>query len=348
MVTNGDGNVRLKRHYSLIGHSADVVELRYGVWNPVSHVIRDDAASGHLFPTLSLLDGSHSIAEIAQTVHVTRDEVESLVDHLTDLGVVETGSSNALDQFLDHIVPTLSSSASPGSPGRPIVLAGDDHLCAEIQRYLGASLVDVQISMAQPDIHPLSALNNPDLVDTSDSLEFQRVVDQFEDWRDRFIVMAMTVMQPRHLGLLNKVSLALGFQWMHAAIDGPFLLVGPIFIPGETACYDCFETRVTMNLRETASYLTYKNTLLEGRIRFGSAPVDPILAGLLATHTALEAMNWTVAGSSFTVGKVLSIYLPTMEFAFHEVFKVPGCASCQPVSNQGPELYFDVRSLMPA
>ena len=37
-------NVRLKRHYSLIAHSPDTVELRHGVWNPTSVTLTDDTS----------------------------------------------------------------------------------------------------------------------------------------------------------------------------------------------------------------------------------------------------------------------------------------------------------------
>ena len=88
----------------------------------------------------------------------------------------------------------------------------------------------------------------------------------------------MSVIQPLQLRLLNQISLALGIPWMHAAIDGPFLLIGPCFVPHRTSCYACFETRVTMNLRESASYQQYKSALAAGRVatrRYRSTTSSP-------------------------------------------------------------------------
>ena len=41
MTTNG--MLRIKRQYSIVAHSPDVVELRHGVWNPISHTLTDES-----------------------------------------------------------------------------------------------------------------------------------------------------------------------------------------------------------------------------------------------------------------------------------------------------------------
>src|SRR5439155_9417830 len=101
-------NLRLKRHYSIIAHSPDIAELRYGVWNSVSFTLTDDSASGHLFSILSRLDGHFSVAEIAAVEGIPKSEVESVVEQLAELKLLEDQSTHALDYYLDHILPNLS------------------------------------------------------------------------------------------------------------------------------------------------------------------------------------------------------------------------------------------------
>jgi hypothetical protein len=61
----------------------------------------------------------------------------------------------------------------------------------------------------------------------------------------------------------------------------------------------------------------------------------------------MEALNFALAGTSFTVGKVLCVYLPTMEFTYNEVLRVPGCTACGSAPERDDrELYFDIRSLL--
>jgi thiazole/oxazole-forming peptide maturase SagC family component len=158
----------------------------------------------------------------------------------------------------------------------------------------------------------------------------------------------MKIINPIQLRILNRVVLEHRVPWIHAALDGPFLFVGPTFVPHRSPCYECFETRVMMNLRENASYQRYKQTLVKGGIKNGELPsIEPALVGLLASHTALEALNFALTDRAFTVGKVLAIYLPTMEFTFNEVFRVPSCKACSPVAERDDkELYFDLRALI--
>ena len=102
-----------------------------------------------------------------------------------------------------------------------------------------------------------------------------------------------------------------------------------------------------MNLRENASYQSYKSALADGQVRNGDLPLEPMLCGMLASHTALETINFCLTGTSFTVGKMLAIHLPTMEFAFNEVLRLPTCAACGPVAGRDDtELYFDSATLL--
>lgn len=101
-----------------------------------------------------------------------------------------------------------------------------------------------------------------------------------------------------------------------------------------------------MNLRESSSYLQYKNALVEGKVRVGTLPLEPALTGLLAAHAALEVLNYCLTGTTFTVQKVLAVYLPTMEISYNDVLRVASCPACCPVPERDDkELYFDARIL---
>ncbi len=340
-------NFRIKRHYSIVAHTPNVVELRYGVWNPISYTLTDEEESGHLFRLLSLLDGTLSASEIARAEKIPQADVEALLDHLIELGVAESGSSSSLDYYLDQIIPTLRNADGNSGEGRPVVLIGDQDLCSEIERYLRQTLRHVELAIPPADDPRIAALQRSDTLWLQNGIEFQEKVTLFEPWRNHFLIYAAKIINPVLLRALNRISLEHGIPWIHAALDGPFVFVGPIFVPHRSACYECFETRVIMNLRESTSYQAYKRALVERHIRYGQLPLEPVLAGVLASHTAIESLNFILTENSFTVGKVLAIYLPTMEFTFNEVLRVPGCAACgSSPERDDKELYFDMRALI--
>jgi bacteriocin biosynthesis cyclodehydratase domain-containing protein len=339
--------LRIKRQYSIVAHSPHVVELRGGVWNATSFTLTDESESGHLYRVLARLDGSMSPVEIARREQVPEEEVQALLDHLVQLDVVESSAASALDYYLDQLVPHLGQRAAADRACSAVTIVGDAALGTEIRRQLTASLPDLDVSEAAAGDPALAALAAGDTGWLTSSLEFEKRIEAFEGWRERLVVVALTVINPVLLQSWNRVSLALDIPWIHAALDGPFVLVGPVVVPRRTACFECFEARVTMNLREAASYQAYKRALVEGEIRYGPLPVQPALAGLLASLTSLEALNFLLTRSGFTVGKALAIHLPTMEFTFNEVLRVPGCPACgSRAARDERQLYFDVRGLI--
>ena len=77
----------------------------------------------------------------------------------------------------------------------------------------------------------------------------------------------------------------------------------------------------------------------------GDLPVLDAISSLLASHVSLETINYLTTKNNFTLGKMLSIHLPTMEFNYNEVLSVPSCTSCSSIPERDDqELYFDLRA----
>jgi bacteriocin biosynthesis cyclodehydratase domain-containing protein len=338
-----NGHPRLKRHYSVIAHSPDDVELRYGVWNPVSYTVADESRAGRLHRLIGRLDGSASPAEIASQEDVPREDVEGLVDHLDGLGVIEFGPTSALDHYLETVVPWRVQRQDPP----PVVLLGDAQLTRPIEANLASALPAGRVTFAGEDDPGWRAVADPDTSWLRDGLALEERLEAVEHWRGSFLICASAVINPMRLLALNRLCVEAGIPWLHAAADGPFLLIGPVILPRRSSCYECLEIRVLMNLRESASYQRYKQALAARQVTEGDLPIEPVLASMLGAHTALEAMNFLLTESSFTLGKLLAVYLPTMEFTFNEVLRAPTCSACGPVSERDETgLYFDLAGFL--
>jgi bacteriocin biosynthesis cyclodehydratase domain-containing protein len=346
-MSEPNGRPRLKRHLAIVAHSADVVELRHGTWNPVSFTLSDDSGGGALLDVLSRLDGRRSLAEVAAEAGVTRREVESVVGQLAELDLIEDRAEHVLDFYIDHVVPNLLPFGGNASrPQTSIVVLGDGGVPKQVAALLRRSAPDATCEVLGAD-HELRALLRDSDSWLRDGLAAEERMELFAGWSKSFVVAASARVDPCELRALNRVALRHGFAWIHAAVDGPFLLVGPTFVPGRSACYECLDARVLMNMREAGSYLSYKRALAEGRVTGGLAPLDATLESMLASHAAFESLNYLLTGAGFTVGKMLAIYLPTMEFTFNEVLRLPGCPACGPAPElDDRELYFEVRALL--
>jgi len=338
-------NYRIRPYFSVVAHSPDTAEIRYGVWNATSCTLRDESNSGMLTRLLLRLDGTSSVDEIADSERVGRDEVERLLERLNEHGIIETGATNALDFVLDRTPGARGARVEAPDRPMPVAIVGDVELFGTVAGLLRGSLPDLLVLLPSEsaDLHDLQSIADPD----DDALVFQDGLRRFEHWRKHLLIVMQRIVDPEWAHKINRVCLALRTPWLHAALDGPFLFVGPLTVPNRSACFDCFETRVMMNLRESTTYQRYKRAVVERLIKAGTVPVEPVVSNLLASHTTIEALNYLLTEHSCLIGKVLSIYLPTMEFTYHDVLRLPNCRSCAPQSGtMRRELHFDVAAVI--
>jgi len=338
-------NYRIRPYFSVVAHSPDIAEIRYGVWNPTSCTLRDESNSGTLTRLLLRLDGTSSVNEIADSEHVATRDVEQLLERLNELGMLESASTNALDFVLERTPGASGAWVKPPDHPIPVAIIGDAELAGTIADLLRGSLPDLSV-VVRPEPRDLNSMQSVAESD-DDALVFQAELSHFEHWRNHLLIVAQRVIDPEWVHRINRICLALRTPWLHTALDGPFLFIGPLTVPNRSACFDCFETRVMMNLRESASYQRYKRAIVQRLVRVGVVPIEPVVRNLLASHVTIEALNYLLTEHSCLIGKVLSIYLPTMEFTYHEVLRLPNCRSCapQPAATRR-ELYFDVTAVM--
>ncbi|MBA3537315.1 MAG: TOMM precursor leader peptide-binding protein [Tatlockia sp.] len=345
-----DKNIRIKPYFAVIAHTADLIELRAGVWNHVSYTIQDDTNSGLLYQFIKALDGSRSLYEIAKSLEMPRSEAEGIIDYLLQLNVLEDATSTAFDYFTDIYTPAFKFKQREfeATKNQKIYIISESTLADEIKKNLQdkALLANIEIIDAQHELYQL--LSNNDSSWMHNALLFEEMILNFEVLKDGFIVMALENINPIFIKKFNRIATSLKIPWIHAAIDGPFIFIGPLFESQKTACYECFETRISMNLREYSSYQKYKSAIVENKVLKNSEfPMRGVLNSLMISHLTMEILNFALTGCSFTKNKVLSIYLPSMEITFNEFLKVSTCQNCGSFPQRDDhQLYFDVQGLL--
>lgn len=338
-------NICIKPHFTTIVHNANMVELRHGVWNSMSHMLNDENGEGILAKIILRLTQKSTSTQIAQDLGINRSKVESVLDYLQQLGVLQSKSESFLDYYIENISPTLKR---PGQlqyqVSTPIVLIGDQYINTNLHQQLKA-ILNIEI-INDSSLWALLQQSGDDWL--FDALEQQRFVEHFQNWVGKFIIFSSKHINPVVATRLNRIAYELDISWLHLALDGPFIFIGPTFSGHKGPCYDCFETRVGMNLRESESYQRYKNAIVLNQVYLQEDdPLFPVTSNLLVSHAVLEIVNFLTTQCSFTTNKILSIFLPTMEFIYHEVLRISSCRTCGNMSHRDDtQLYFDFQRLM--
>jgi ribosomal protein S12 methylthiotransferase accessory factor len=128
------------------------------------------------------------------------------------------------------------------------------------------------------------------------------------------------------LSAVNEAALAHGRPWALVKPVGRIVWVGPIFHPGQTACWECLAQRLRAN-RQMERYL--------GRRTGRPAPLQPA-KGWLASSVRLAA-SWAaselarslvVDGPEGLQGSILTLDLVRRELVRHALVKRPQCPAC--------------------
>lgn len=338
---------RIKPQYSIIGHDSNKVEVRYGVWNPMSFYLYDKTESGQLLPFLLALNGKKSIREIVKSLNISRSKAEAVLDQLRSADLIENKVSSAFDFYINNFAPLLSL-GNQEEKINELVMLGDSQ-CVQVASSLIKNICsekNIKISIENKDISEVFSVENEGMF--FNALEKEKRLDSFSHWKNRFVVVLMTSLDLVALSQINTIAYELNVPWILGVIDGPTILIGPTFVPLQGPCFGCYEARVGMNLRENVRYVEYKKKLFSGNPAKGpETPLLEVLRHILCAHVALEVTNYLLTENTYTIGKVLSMYLPTMEIAYNEVLPFSGCSVCgKKTIRDDYQLYFDIEDMI--
>jgi bacteriocin biosynthesis cyclodehydratase domain-containing protein len=145
------------------------------------------------------------------------------------------------------------------------------------------------------------------------------------DWDARPSVEGLVVAVPAstelpHLEQWNRHALLAHTSWLQVLpFDGRLAAVGPVFVPGQTACHECFRLRRDSTIAPTPDRTIGSHV--------GSPALDAVLAGL-AAHVVLRRLAGEDTAES---GVLLAVELvPELRCTRHFVYRVPRCPACSP------------------
>ncbi len=280
-------------------------------------VTLEGGAARALLPTLlPLLDGTRTRAELEETLgHAAAPAVNNaltlLAEHqlLVDGPTEEGHPAGAAAAFSAAVVGTTTPAAGVDAlEGARVAVVGSGSIARELARLLPLS--------GLPQVETLS-------------------LDQ-EPAAGSFVVAA-----PEHddldaLSSLNESRLERRDPWMQVLpYDGRFVIAGPVFVPGTSACQRCFVTR-----RAAASGYDEDFDLVERTPR--RAPLPAPLVSIAAGLAAVLAVRWLTTADPTLPGRFYALEAGmVVGLRFDRLLRAPRCAACGPQAEAVPSPWFE-------
>jgi len=296
-----------------VAHDGDRLVLSYAH----GAVVLEGKAVELLMPVLlPLLDGTLTLSEIDERVGqaaapAVRNALTTLAAHgvLTDGPPVDAGTPAAAASTVRLLAATSAGALTEQGGGEAlreaaVFVLGQGEAAAEVLRQLRRSGLE-NISSRDWDMDP-QQLHGAELV-----------------------VAAPEPSELPNLAAWNATALERGTNWLQVLpFDGRIAAVGPLYIPGHTCCYECFQRRRAANV--TYSERDYW-ALEEVPAAYPQAPpLQAIAAGLAAT-LVLRWIGERAGGKvhSSLPGAMHAIEWDAgLEVQRHFVFRVPRCRAC--------------------
>jgi bacteriocin biosynthesis cyclodehydratase domain-containing protein len=294
-----------------IARTPDKVVLEYGQ----RVVCLEGRAAERLLPALlPLLDGTRTVDEIARALgEPARPAVEHALAELAANGLLTEGPPLAAETPRPFAgTAALLASLRPGAPppaeaaarvtGCSVALLGDGTAGIEAARLLRSSGVEVRRADA---VGPG--------VDLSVCAPSGGELDCLSTW--------------------NEQALAARSPWLQVLpFDGRYASLGPLYLPGDTCCYECFRLRRAANL-DAREELTLLDSLP------ASYPAAPALDAVVGGLAALLALGWLVLGDHYAPAAFYAFELvPVLGLDVHHVHRVPRCPACSGLEDIAPPL----------
>lgn len=124
------------------------------------------------------------------------------------------------------------------------------------------------------------------------------------------------------LSELNAARLRSGGRWMLAKTAGTSLWLGPLFVPGETGCWECLAQRLRSH-RPVDAFLAEMGRD-PGAV---NAPAPPAVAEAFQALAA-DRLIRAAAGDTELLGRVITIEAGSLESRRHELARLDHCPAC--------------------
>lgn len=342
-------------HLRIVHTSDDEILVKHSARSPFSRVIRDDGRTKLIGRLLRSLRQAASIDDLLAKGVVIEKEAEvvlELLDYLVQEQVIVAQGRDAVEVYLRSILGagTPLETATVGmvgagylgsriaeelgrlSVGR-LVVQDDRRIEDEAvdRRYfrLPADCIKPGRGYVESLARHFKALNYGKFEGIRAAVDDQHALKRLFAETD-FVVCALEALSSHTLHVVNEVALEAAKPWLCVHTDGSEAFIGPIFVPGESACYNEFEVQYEAAcLGVKDEYLTYKEALDKAGMQATHLVLPPYLE-TTAGMAAVGVLHFLTSGQSFLTGRCVRMDFERLSVDYEEVLRLPRCPACAP------------------
>jgi bacteriocin biosynthesis cyclodehydratase domain-containing protein len=122
-------------------------------------------------------------------------------------------------------------------------------------------------------------------------------------------------------------------HFLPVVLDRMIGFVGPLVIPGETACYECLRARENAGMDDPEARRAVEFGAAEGQAVNG---FHPTMTAILGEVAALELIKLYSGVMPRSVGRLIEVNLLAVEMRPRKLLKLPRCSVCSPVNWRSP------------
>ena len=281
----------------------------------------DGRAAGLLLPSLlPLLDGSHTVHDIVEKLgEAVAPATRKALELLSERGALLEGRQPSRDAG-----PASDSAVFVGALGR----VAPDEALARLSKTRVAVGGSSTVARALVRVLSEAGLANVQRVELDDA-----------ETRAELLIAAPGPDELTMLRSLNERLLDRKAPWLQVLPhDGRIVAIGPVFVPGVSACYACYRVR-----RGAGSGCEEDIELVENTPpRAGApSPITMIAAGI----AGILALRWLGAEDPTLPGRCYSLETDAVLRLHHDVvLRVPRCPACGAGGASMPTPWFNAKA----
>lgn len=206
-----------------------------------------------------------------------------------------------------------------------------------ISRQLAASLAASEVENFQVLDHP--RLRNLRLFDSAGRLksdQWPASLKAPQNWTDRLdpqsfdcLIATSDFGGQEAMREWNKLCVQEKRHFLPVVLQDLIGYVGPLVVPGETACFDCLRIRRNSQIHDEKPRCFTEAVAFEGQ---GVVGFHPSMASIVGNIAAFELIKlYSEALPLSKVGTLIEVNLLATEVKARKVLKVPRCPTCSPL-----------------